>query len=331
MKYQTNNIMALTFMSPKTFISWLFGWLVAFKIDFRKSIDPWCKYSPQIIAGDGTHIGVSVCIMNLENPVTCADDPRCLKPTHKCNTRLLLPKRIHREHLRYLILKMLKKLPHNEGMDMDEEATKTNQMVVFATTVCGQEAISFLLAFAQKTEEEEVLRCMACILYMMSGDSALSSVVPFDCHDLLISTYEDIKANVQVDRKLEELKYFCIEISELLKFSLIHDANDMIVAFVQYLVQQFTTVHSNRIPPDPEPIPNSYNPSQGTTYYLTESDNQLRRMPSYDIEGRGRNNYDDRAEVEDPCTKNYPSVSFGGLDIYFFGSAQFLGMLMVVI
>ena len=54
-------------------------------------------------------------------------------------------------------------------------------------------------------------------------------------------------------------------------------------------------------------------------------------MPSYDIEGRGRNNYDDRPEVEGPCTKNYPSVSFGGLDIYFFGSAQFMGMLMVVI
>ena len=190
--------------------------------------------------------------MNLEKfrkPVTCADDPRCLKPTHKCNTRLLLPKKIHREHLRYLTLKMLKKLPCNEEMDMDEEATKTNQMVVYATTVCGQEAISFLLAFAQKTEEEEVLKCMAHILYMMSGDSALSSVVPFDCHDLLISTCEDIKANVQVDRKLEELKYFCIEISELLKLSLIHDVSDMIVAFLQYLVQQITAVHSNnRIP-----------------------------------------------------------------------------------
>ena len=85
---------------------------------------------------------------------------------------------------------------------------------------------------------------------------------PLTVLDLLISTCEDTKANAQVDGKLEELKYFCIEISELLKLSLIHDASDMIVAFVQYLVQQIITVHSNnRIPPDPEPIPNSYNPS----------------------------------------------------------------------
>ena len=88
--------------------------------------------------------------------------------------------------------------------------------------------------------------------------------------------------------------------------SLIHDVSDIIVAFFQYLVQQITAVHSNnRIPPDPEPIPNSYNPGQGTAYYFTESENQLRRMPSYDVEGRGRNNYDDRPEVEGPCTKNY--------------------------
>ena len=92
---------------------------------------------------------------------------------------------------------------------------------------------------------------------MMSGDSALSSVVPFDCHALLISICEDINANVQVNRKLEELKYFCIETSELLELSLIHDVSDMTVAFLQYLVQQITYVHTNnRIPPDPQPIPN---------------------------------------------------------------------------
>ena len=91
---------------------------------------------------------------------------------------------------------MLKKLHYNEGMDMDEEATGTNQMVDYAITVCSQEEITYLLAFVQKTEEEEVLKCMAHILYMMSGDSVLSSVVPFDCHELLISTCENIKTNV---------------------------------------------------------------------------------------------------------------------------------------
>ena len=39
-KYQTNNILSSPFMNSKTFITWVFAWLSAFKIDFRESIDP---------------------------------------------------------------------------------------------------------------------------------------------------------------------------------------------------------------------------------------------------------------------------------------------------
>ena len=58
--YQTTHSGSKPFMSHKTFISWFFGWLSAFKIDFRKEIDPYCGYDPKILACDGTHIGVSL-------------------------------------------------------------------------------------------------------------------------------------------------------------------------------------------------------------------------------------------------------------------------------
>ena len=54
---------------------------------------------------------------------------------------------------------------------------------------------------------------------------------------------------------------------------------------------------------------------QPTTLPL--SGQQLRKMPSYDIDGSTKYNYDDRPQVEDPCTKNYPSVSFGGFGYLF--------------
>ena len=38
------------------------------KIDFRKEIDPWCKYDPKILACDGTHVGLSLRHLNLQNP-----------------------------------------------------------------------------------------------------------------------------------------------------------------------------------------------------------------------------------------------------------------------
>ena len=82
--YSTNNCLAAPFMSPNTFISWFFGWLSQFKMDFRKEIDPWCGYNPRILACDGTHIGVSVRYQNLENHCTKVDLPQTMvRPIHK--------------------------------------------------------------------------------------------------------------------------------------------------------------------------------------------------------------------------------------------------------
>ena len=82
--YQTNNLMAAPFMSPNTFISWFFSWISAFQIDFRKEVDPWCGHSPKTLACDGTHIGVAVQHMKMDNPVTKVDLPhKVVQPLHK--------------------------------------------------------------------------------------------------------------------------------------------------------------------------------------------------------------------------------------------------------
>ena len=52
--YQTNNSGSEPFMSHKTFISWFFGWLSAFQINFWKEIDPYCGHNPKILACDDT-------------------------------------------------------------------------------------------------------------------------------------------------------------------------------------------------------------------------------------------------------------------------------------
>ena len=99
--------------------------------------------------------------MNLVHPVNSADDGRCLKAIHRHYDRLLMPKKSHRLHLRYLANKFLKRIKPNEYLEMDQEATKTHEMLQYATTKYGQEVNSFLFCFAQKTEENEVLHCMA--------------------------------------------------------------------------------------------------------------------------------------------------------------------------
>ena len=98
-RYQTTNIMSGPFMSPNTFIQWFFGWIAAFKIDYRKEVDPWCKYSPKMLACDGTHIGVSLRHMKLDKPVTTSDTPDTILPSlHQRNDRTLLKDTSRRKH-----------------------------------------------------------------------------------------------------------------------------------------------------------------------------------------------------------------------------------------
>ena len=56
---------------------------------------------------------------------------------------------------------------------------------------------------------------------------------------------------------------------------------------------------------------------KSVAYYFTETGNQIREMPAYDIPGNHRGNFDDAPTVDEPCTKNYPGVSFGGYGYVF--------------
>ena len=75
-KYRTNSVLPRDFISPNTFIRWFFGWLTAFQIDLRKHVAPWCEYSPEVLACDGTHIGVAVKNLDLQKPLTATDDEK---------------------------------------------------------------------------------------------------------------------------------------------------------------------------------------------------------------------------------------------------------------
>ena len=70
------------------------------------------------------------------------------------------------------------------------------------------EVTQFFIAFVQRTEDSDVIHCMSQLLYMMSGDAALSSVIPFDCHDILHRCCEDIRNGIPVDMLLEEVKKY---------------------------------------------------------------------------------------------------------------------------
>ena len=120
-------------MSPNTFIKWFFGWLSSFQIDFWKQVDPWCRHNPKMLACDGTHIGVSVRNINLHNGgIRAVDDPtRRVPGKHKRYDRVIISDRKAREHLKYMCMKVLKKLKQEEILPVEmEQAASIHLMQV---------------------------------------------------------------------------------------------------------------------------------------------------------------------------------------------------------
>ena len=147
-KYQINNLMLSLFMNHKTFITWVFAWLSAFEIDFRKSIDRWCKHSPEILMSDGTHIGVSVKNMDLSHPVNKPDSEQIYKHVRRRYDRVLIRKKEHREHLNYLRKKYLKKLKAADILEVETETTKTHLLLTHIQTTTLLEVTQFFIAYA---------------------------------------------------------------------------------------------------------------------------------------------------------------------------------------
>ena len=164
-RYRTSNVL----ISPNTFIRWFFRWLSAFKIDFRKHVDPWCEYTPEVLACDGTHIGVAVKNLDLQNPVTGTDDnDRIVKVKHKRYDRVIINTKA-RQQLNYICKKRMGK-PTPKQMISDEEVMARNHALIVHLKDIGEPVLEeFINIFLEQNQDEEVFNAMLQLLYMLRG------------------------------------------------------------------------------------------------------------------------------------------------------------------
>ena len=180
-----------------------------------------------------------------------------------------------------------------------------------------------------------MLHVLARMYCMLSGDAAMSLVVPFDCHELLQVCYNYTLVGQQSEKDLQELKTYCVELEQLIIFGITHKCQQFVKDFCQCLVDEIKRVHENNRPSSAvNPVPNSYNPSSGTTYHFTQSGAQLHQLPRYEVcmDDKEKNaNFDDFPEVDQACRKMFPRMSRSGFGYLFCGSAQYMGIVMVSI
>ena len=289
-------------------------------MDFHKDIDPWYKYNPKLLACDGTHIGVSVRNIILDHGgVTAVDEPdRIVKPKHKGYDRVIIDNRCAREHMKYLTRKVLKKTKEDEILSREEQDFENANLMQVVWNKFEDRMTAFLSAFIEDFHryDNKFICLMAELLYLLSRDSALSTVLPFRAHDTVTQAIEELRKEGYIEEVTREsLRKYATECEKLLMISSTNDTIDLVTNFIEYIMEKIQLVHSvNCAVQEPEDIPNTYYPPGGSTYYFTESGAQVRKLPLHAVDATStRKNYDDNPQVDKPCTKLYVSFSSIGV------------------
>ena len=212
----------------------------------------------------------------------------------------------------------MKSLQRNEHiLDPISEERETDNLIQVIKMRRENEMEEFTMAFINRTEDQTVTQAMANMLLLLTGDAAISTVVPFTYHYHILQTCSAIRNKIDIDKKLEYMRQYGVELSNVLQSSLKHGFGNQCVAFVEYLVDQAIMIHQGDIPvQEPSEIVGSYNPESGTVYYFTPLGHQVRKQPVYSID-QERKNYDNLPTVDDLCKKQFPNVSYGGFGYIF--------------
>jgi hypothetical protein len=156
-----------------------------------------------------------------------------------------------------------------------------------------------------------IVQLTAKFLLLFVNDAPVSTVIPPLYIPGILSNLDSLKQRGVFDKTFFDS--FCPELSKLLQASISEmDFMSKLVDFLLYLIEFVRGIHVNDpLPPEPSPIPESYNPESGIAYYFSSSGSKLRNVRNYKLSS-ATNNFDDTPAEEVLCSKKFPSVSFGG-------------------
>jgi hypothetical protein len=171
----------------------------------------------------------------------------------------------------------------------------------------------FLEMFVDRTLPRDVLEPAAKLIQMLLTHScAATCVLPFRYLPHLELCLEALQEGGLTESLMCEMELYSPEILHMLQGAEIHNQVGVVVRFLQALIDFIRKVHSSdKVVGDTEPIPNTYNPAEGTAYYFTEHGNKLRQHGIYDLHKESTD------PIDQGCKKIFPQVSYGGFGYMF--------------
>ena len=310
--YKGCNVDAEPFMSGNTFVNLWFSWAASLGIDFREFRDPWCGDCPELLAGDGTHVGVTLRHLNI-CPIEQAecDVERGSMYRRFTHTVFKYEERIKDEDVRDCREQMVL---YCQSI-LKGEYQSLQQPQIDLILMCTPEQCRPLISkFIKGQLFGSFTNHLAELIELLSRDAAVESIIPLPLIPQLRDALQQLQLNNASPNCIENLINIGPEIKQCLQNAIDHDYLQDLMQFLQYLCDFVEHYHSNdEQAQDSVPIANSYNPESGVAYYFTQSGNQVRKLGKYKI-NKGKNEigqFDDKPHT-DKCTKDYVKVSKKG-------------------
>ena len=162
-------------------------------------------------------------------------------------------------------------------------------------------------------------KAIARLVFQLCRDSPLIAFFPWNLSDKLTYYFKIIGAKDEnlLDVGLDYISSFnayigsILRVSSSLKNSI---ANEELCDFFICLVEQVLKLHADDEPlPETSEIPMSYRPDTGVAYYFTESGNQVREAPTFEVDLKNPS----LDVLDQRCSKKFPRVTKGGFSYMF--------------
>ncbi len=341
-------------MTRTTFTHWLFSWLSNFKDDFRKTC-PICKFSPRVLACDGTKLGLylknAFNISPIEEPVEGSGkvmydirrNDRCFfyYPRDKNTTTKQMKDtqaeiRQAREDLAYFCkvntggdmrkedgdhdeTKKKKKEEGNKKPKEDtDKARSDEERVQNILKHCPAECREIMNSFCKGEYHQDLLQKLSPVFQVLSTYRALTSLISWRFLDIVEEWSDACLKNCTL-KKSRTISTNMPEIYKAMMTATKHGAVNVVAELYKNLVKLIREIHSEDPQPQEPSEQGEYNPEkQGRAYYFTSSGKPVRSMPSYSA------NKD--TEEKSDCHKRYPTVQrFGTTYMFLWFDPQHYG------
>ena len=177
-----------------------------------------------------------------------------LTPLESLSTRgrVIIPDHTATSHLRYLCRLQLRKVKAEEYLYEDILRAKNEEMLAIIESMGEEALLQFTTVFTNEEHGPQVIRSMAHLLYLISGDCAMSSVLPSISWDHVKACITDVRSGNINQKNLMHLKEFSCETVHLLSIAHKHDCVTLLTSFITWVIERISLVHQgNHTKPAP--------------------------------------------------------------------------------